>query len=78
MRIHHLAQPFIDHGREVTTPPHAVWGQVLTASALDGRSGERTYLLKYIARHPVFFDVRRPPLQVTVRSQNPDWTGAAS
>lgn len=52
VRIHHLAQPFIDHGREVTTPPHAVWGQVLTASALDGRSGERTYLLEYIARHP--------------------------
>ncbi|MER6655356.1 hypothetical protein ABT248_33075 [Streptomyces sp. NPDC000971] len=50
----------------------------MTASALDGRSGEHTYLLKYIARHPVFFGVRRPPLQVTVRSQNPDWTGAAS
>lgn len=76
--IHQLAQHLIDHGREVTTIPHAVRGPVSTASAVDGRSGERTYLLKYVARHPVFIGVRRLPLQVTVRSQNADWIGAAS
>ncbi|MFF1716247.1 hypothetical protein [Streptomyces sp. NPDC058268] len=73
--VHRLAQELID-GTVVPTP-HAVWGTVSTADAVDGKGG-RSYVVKYVARHPVLVDGRRLPLQVTLRSTNADWIGATT
>ncbi|MGP3777106.1 hypothetical protein ACTWJ8_40360 (plasmid) [Streptomyces sp. SDT5-1] len=73
--VHELAQALIDG--TAAPIPHAVWGPVSTASAVDGTAG-RTYVVKYVAREPVLIGDRRVPLQVTLRSTNADWIGAAS
>ncbi|WP_326674416.1 hypothetical protein [Streptomyces sp. NBC_01257] len=74
---HQVAQDLIDHGRIVTTIPHAVWGPVTTASAVDGKSG-RTYAVQYTAAHSVMIGGRRLPLRVIMRSKNADWIGASN
>ncbi|MFL4910652.1 hypothetical protein ACJ6WF_48085 [Streptomyces sp. MMS24-I2-30] len=73
--VHQLAQDLIDG--TAAPIPRAVWGPVSTADAVDGKTG-RSYVVKYVARHPVLVQGRRLPLHVTLRSKNADWIGAAS
>ncbi|MEV0604666.1 hypothetical protein AB0I82_35950 [Streptomyces sp. NPDC050315] len=73
--VHQLAQDLIDGTADPI--PHAVWGPVSTADAVDGKAG-RSYVVKYVARHPVLVGGRRLPLQVTLRSTTADWIGAAT
>lgn len=72
---HQLAQDLIDGAP--ARIPRAVWGPVSTAAAVDGKAG-RSYVVSYVARCPVLVGGRRLPLQVTLRSPNADWIGAAT
>ncbi|MFJ9085797.1 hypothetical protein ACIRL3_25580 [Streptomyces sp. NPDC102384] len=48
-----------------------------TASAVDGATGRRSYVIKYVASRPVEINGRRLQLQVTMRSSAADRIGAA-
>jgi hypothetical protein len=72
---HQLAQDLIDG--TATPIPHAVWGPVSSAAAVDGKP-DRSYKVQYVARHPVLIGNRRLPLHVTLRSTNSDWIGATT
>ncbi|MCX4451633.1 hypothetical protein [Streptomyces sp. NBC_01789] len=75
---HQLAQNLIDTGRSISEIPRAVWGPASNATAVDGRSGERSYTVQYTAAQPVLVGGRRMPLHVVMRSRNADWIGATT
>ncbi|PJN36592.1 hypothetical protein CG747_32135 [Streptomyces sp. CB02959] len=69
---HQLAQKLIDGtGGQI---PHAVWGPASTA----GPAGQRgdSYVVMYVARHPVLIEGQPVKVRVAVRCKAGEWIGA--